>query len=178
MKKILSLVLVLSIALVSAMAFTGCGKKDVTNVSLEEVHQAVKDVYGEDYLPNMEIPADTLSTLMGVTEDMYDEVIAEMPMISVNIDTFIAVKAKEGKGADVAAALNSYKDYLLNESMQYPINAAKLPASQVIEHGDYVFFVLLGAISGETEMGTEEEILAAMQTENQKAVDAINSFFE
>ena len=37
-------------------------------------------------------------------------------MISAHVDTFIAIKAKEGKGEEVEKALTSYRDYLINDS--------------------------------------------------------------
>lgn len=65
-------------------------------------------------------------------------------MISVHVETFVGIKAKEGKAGDVAKELEAYRKKQIEEAVQYPMNMTKLEASQVITHGDYVFFVMLG----------------------------------
>lgn len=157
---------------------SGDGGNEAKDVSLEEIHQAVKDAYGESYFPNTELDPSMLESMMGLTSDMYEEIIAEGPMISAQVDTFVAVKAASGKADAVEEGLNGYRDYLINDAMQYPTNAVKVQASQVVRHGDYVFFVLLGEISMETEEQGEDAILKAAQDGVQTGVDAINSFFK
>ncbi len=97
-------------------------------------------------------------------------------MISAHVDTFIAIKAKEGKGEEVEKALTSYRDYLINDSLQYPMNVPKVNASSVLREGDYVFFVMLGQIKD--DMAEEEDMLKQAQESNQLAIDAIKKFFE
>ena len=147
-------------------------------VDLEKVHQAVKEAYGENYIPSAPYDAQALNDIFGVPEDLYEEFIAEGPMISVHVDTFVAVKAKEGKGEEVEQHLKDYRDSQLNDAVQYPMNLPKIEASEVVRHGDYVFFVMLGTPSAEAEAQGEEAALQSAQEENKKAVDAINAFFE
>lgn len=99
-------------------------------------------------------------------------------MISVHVDTFVAIRAKEGKGGDVEKLLGDYRTRLVDDSMQYPMNISKVQASEVVRHGDYVFFVMLGTASEEAQEQGEEAALQSAQEENKKAVDAINAFFE
>lgn len=177
----------------TAVSLTACGGKGSTEsgdsgsavestqavtVDLEKVHQAVKDLYGENYIPSSPYDAQTLYDLFGIPEELCDEFIAEGPMISVHVDTFLAVKAKEGKGAEAEKKLNDYRTMLIEDSMQYPMNQSKVEASEVIRHGDYVFFVMLGTASDEAMSEGEEAALKSAQEENKKAVDAINGFFE
>lgn len=168
------------LALLCVLSLGACGQKkeEKKEVSLSEIHQAVKDAYGEDYLPSMELDAATLSDVIGLKEDMYDEVIAEGPMISAHIDMFIAVKAAEGQGDAVEEALNAYRDYQINDALQYPLNMVKIQASQVVRHGDYVFFVILGNVSSEAEEQGDEAILKEAEAGVKIGVDTINSFFE
>lgn len=56
-------------------------------VDLEKVHQAVKEAYGENYIPSAPYDAQALNDIFGVPEDLYEEFIAEGPMISVHVDT-------------------------------------------------------------------------------------------
>lgn len=146
------------------------------DVSLTEIVAAVKKAYGDGYLPNMTIDQDVLAEQYGIKKNMYEEVIAEGPMLSFQIDTFIAVKAKDGKAEEVKAAMEKYKQYLLDESMQYPMNASKIPATQVYRFGNYVFFSMLVSPQGE-EPESEEAYLEAAKKQNQIAYDTIAKFF-
>lgn len=151
--------------------------ENVYDVYLEQAHEAVKQVYGDNYIPNMPYDAIALKEVFGVDDSLYDAFIAEGPMISVNIETFIGVKAKEGKAADVAAALEGYRKNQLDAAVQYPMNMVKAEASQVVTHGDYVFFVMLGAADMETEEKGEKEALESAKQNNQIGIDAISSIF-
>lgn len=146
-------------------------------ISLDEIHAAVKEAYGENYIPSAPFDEQGMKELFGVNSDLYDSFIAEGPMISVHVETFVAVKAKEGKGEDVAKHLNDYRESQLNDALQYPMNLPKLEASQVVRHGDYVFFVMLGSPSMEAEEKGEDAALESAKENNQIAIDIINGFF-
>lgn len=191
MKKIFAVALALTMSL---MMFAGCGsnkdadtnKEPGTNQEqpsdskaesgkIKEIHEAVKAAYGETYLPNMPVDETMLSEKFGVSKDLVKEYVAEIPMISVNIDTFVGIEAAEGKAEEVEAALNKYREAMLADTMQYPMNVPKIQASKVLKVDDYVFFILLGDIPLEI-LDTEDEakIKDAADKEVQKAVDAIN----
>lgn len=146
-------------------------------ISLDEIHAAVKEAYGENYIPSAPFDEQGMKELFGVNSDLYDSFIAEGPMISVHVETFVAVKAKEGKGEEVAKHLNDYRESQLNDALQYPMNLPKLEASQVVRHGDYVFFVMLGSPSMEAEEKGEDAALESAKENNQIAIDIINGFF-
>ena len=148
----------------------------VADVSISEVHEAVKAAYGDNYVPSMPFEALQLKEIFGVNTDNVEEFILEGPMMSAHIDVFAAVKAKEGKGEEVESELNAYRDMLVSDTMQYPSNLAKIAASQVIRHGDYVFFVMLGAFNEDMEASEDEQAKFA-QDQTQIGVDAINAFF-
>lgn len=182
--------IVLTLSLVAVLGLTGCSKGNTNNnagqgsqteatesvdyaAQLDEIHTAVKDAYGENYIPSVEIDATVLADSYGITEDMYDHVIAEGPMMSVHVDTFIAIHPTEGNKQAVVDALNAYRDTQINDTLQYPMNLMKIQASEVKEIGDYVFFLMLGTTD---EMyDTEEEEIKAYQELNQIAVDAIEA---
>lgn len=185
MKKILSLLLVG----VLALSVVGCGNKggetapeestevaeaNNADVELSTVVTAIKDAYGEDYLPSMLVEdSEMLETVYGLTEDMYQEVFVEVPMISAQSDMLIAVKVAEGKQEAVVEALNTYRDYLVNDALQYPMNQLKLQSSRIIEKEGFVFFVTLGVIPNELE--GEEEIIAKAAELNDIAEETINT---
>jgi len=149
-------------------------EKAVYNVAMEDVRQAVVDALGENYWPQMAIPAEFLEGF-GLTADLYEEFFGEMPMISTNVDTLIVVKAKEDKIEEVEKAINAYRDNLVNDTMQYPMNVGKIQASEVKTFGNYVCFVQLGAdVMTALEKG-DEEVIKHCQAQNAIAIEALEN---
>ena len=64
------------------------------DVSLNTILDAVKNAYGESYLPSMDLTAEDLDARYGLKADDYDEALGQVAMISTQVDTFVAVKAK------------------------------------------------------------------------------------
>ncbi|MDO5558646.1 MAG: DUF4358 domain-containing protein [Oscillospiraceae bacterium] len=141
--------------------------------SAEDILASIKEVYGENYLPVTPISDEMLSDQFGLSSDMYTDIAAEMPMIGFHPDRVIIIKAAEGKAEEAQAKLEAARQKLVDDSVQYPANIAKVSASQVVRNGDYVAFFLLGAPDDRTE-ATEEEALEFARSENAKAVDKFN----
>lgn len=154
---------------------TSSAEETTGEVNLEDIYTAVKEAYGEDYIPSMAFDSQGMKDVFGISSDLYESFIAEGPMMSAHVDQFVAVEAKEGKGEEVETLLKDYQDYLMNDSMQYPMNLAKIQASSVIRHGDYVFFLMLGAYDDSAE--DEEAALEAAKAANQIGIDVVNGFF-
>ena len=137
------------------------------------LRQAVVDALGEQYWPNMQVDPETLEMLYGITPDMYDDYMAEMPMMSTNVDTLLIIKAKNDKVEAVEEALNAFREAKLADTMQYPMNLGKLQASRIQRYGNFVCFVQLGAENVADEDMTEEESLAKCQEQNELALEVI-----
>ena len=151
-------------------------QKPEKSYSISEVHQLVKRTYGEDYYADSAIPKEALSELLGISLSDVEECIAEQPMISANIDTFVAIKAASGKGEKIAAALERYQKSLTSAgACLYPSNIPKAQAGQVVREGDYVFLVMLGAAGD--DMASEEEQLRFAKEQVAKGVAAIRNYF-
>jgi hypothetical protein len=150
--------------------------KKAPSGNLKKVHTAVKNAYGEQYIPSMALDETAFQELIGVKKELFIEYIAEMPMMSTHVDTFIGVEAKEGKAKEVEALLLAYREKLVSDTMQYPMNVPKIQASKVVAVDDYVFFVLLGEIPMEVlDTGDEAKIKNAAESGVKKAIDAINA---
>ena len=146
----------------------------LTDVDVEVVAQAVKDTLGEDYWPNTQMPPEFLKGY-GLTEDMYQEFLGEMPLISANVDTLVVIRAQENQAENVEAVLNAYRNALINDTFQYPANVGKIQASMVETFGDYVCFVQLGAdVSKLVDLGNEE-VIKHCQKQNETALQAIQT---
>lgn len=143
-----------------------------SDVSMETLKTAVTDMLGEEYWPEMALDAQMLSDICGITEDMYDDFLAEMPMMSAHIDTMIIIKAKDGQEEAVEEAMNTYRDSLIENSL-YPSHVLKSQASRIEVFDNYVCFVLLGGDITAVEEQGEEETITYCQEQNEKAIDAI-----
>ncbi|WP_426350795.1 DUF4358 domain-containing protein [Alloiococcus sp. CFN-8] len=189
MKKIVSL---LCAGVLALGIFTGCtsGKdKDASYESgkLQEILAAVKEEFGDMYYPAVSYEAEHIDTMYGIKEDSYEEAFAEVPMININIDTFIGVEAKEGKVEEVRAALDAYRDKIINTDVQYPGNLLKAKASKVYTRGNYVFFICIGQVPQDMMESTEDEAQAeaieeaqikAIEEGNDRAIEVINSILK
>jgi hypothetical protein len=169
--------MVLAIAILATLAVGCTPAKENKVADLKEIHEAVKESLGEGYIPDRDMEKEELENIVGVSTDDMAEYIAQAPMISVNIDNFIAIKAKEGKADEIEKGLVDYKDYLIENSMQYPMNLAKVNAADVVRHGDYIFFLMLGKYDDRDD-AREEEQLEFAQAEVRKVEDVIAEFFK
>lgn len=186
-KQLAAVIMAASLALAS---LTGCSRpsagKEPTSqeteaavsVSLDDVLNKVKEAYGEDYIPSTAMDEQMLNDIIGLSPELYESYVAEMPMISTFVETFIGVKAKEGQGDGVEKALTEYRDRLVNDTMQYPMNVSKIQASQVVRHGDYVFFVMLGGPDDAALEQGDEAALKSAEENNKIAIDVIDGFFQ
>ncbi len=138
---------------------------------MQTVKQAIVDTLGDNYWPNTPIIPEMLEGTYGISADMYEDYLAESPMISANVDTLILVKAKEDTVGKVEEALTAYRENLVNDTMQYPMNLGKIQASRIERIGNYVCFVQLG---GDINMdASDEEIIAECQEQNELAIAVI-----
>ncbi len=141
----------------------------------EQLRQAIADAYGENYLPNMQMTEEILQDEFGLKADMYDEIVAEMPTIGFHPDRLIIVKPKQGKENEVKQALEKARETLVEGSIQYPMNAAKVSAAKVLEGDGYYCFMLLGRSD---DLSENEEQAAQFADEQIKiGVKAFEDFF-
>lgn len=140
---------------------------------MQALRDAVAAELGDDYWPNMEMPAEILKSQYGLTEDMYEDYMGEMPMMSAHVDTLLIVKAKEGQADEVKGVLEDHRINLLKNSMQYPMNMGKVQASKVDSEGDYVYFVLLGGDVTEVAEKGDEAVIAYCREQNERVIDIL-----
>lgn len=177
MKKFWSIGWTAVCVLLMAGVLSGCkGSTAQKEPAVEEVLKAVQEAYGADYLPDTDLDEEMLSQLMGIDMSLIDTFAAQMPMISAHPDRVVIAKAVEGKGDALEEEFQRIRTAIVEDQMIYPMNIAKTQASQVVRKGDYVAFLLVGAVDMR-EDATEEEQLAFAQDEVKKAVDAFEGCF-
>lgn len=137
--------------------------------SFAPFREALQGVYGDRYFPDTQLSEEQIKTELGLDNTLYEEVFAENVAGGKSPDTFIAVKAKPGKAAEVEKKLNEYKKKLSGNTA-FTDHAAKIEAAQVYTENDYVFFLLTGeAKDGESSEGVAE----MLGKEVQRGIDAI-----
>lgn len=183
MKKMMTLVLALMMLMLAAcggsadkttVAETTAAEAGYKNdVAVSEIRDAVAAVYGENYLATMPLDAEMLEMTYGITADMYEEFVAEVPMMSAHVDTLIVVKAKADQVETVKAALEAYRKDQVENGFHYPMNVPKVQASEIVVYGDYVVYIMLGV--AENMEADEATLLADFQAQNQLGKDAIEA---
>lgn len=169
--------LLVAFLLLLSLLVPGCSPaQPPREIDLAELHDAVKAAYGEDYFADMPMEREMFIEYFKLPGDKVEAFIAEIPMLSMSVDTFVAVKATAGQGEALETALLAHRTYLIEESFQYPMNMPKVKASQVVRHGDYVFFLMLGAFNPDMEADEEAQLEYARE-QVKKAVDAVDGFF-
>lgn len=143
--------------------------------SAQGLRDAIAKAYGDNYLPDQTMDADMLESEFGLKKDMYEEVIAEAPVIGFHPDRLVIVKPAKGKEADVKRALEDTLIVMKEQQMQYPVNVAKVNAGRVLEKDGYYCFMILG----DTDDTSENDDDAAKFADEQIniGVKAFNDYF-
>lgn len=146
-----------------------------STLSAKGLRDAVAKAYGENYLPDQAMDAEMIESEFGLTKDMYDEVVAEAPLIGFHPDRLVIVKPKKGKEANVKRALEDALLVMKEQQMQYPVNVAKVNAGKVLEKDGYYCFMILG----QTDDTSENDDDAAKFAEKQIniGVKAFDNYF-
>ncbi|MCX4327900.1 MAG: DUF4358 domain-containing protein [Lachnospiraceae bacterium] len=188
-KRLLALIMALSLAagstsyvpaLNDGVSVAEAAKKKVKTPSIKKIRKAVVNTFGENYVADVALTSEEIKAKYGISPSWYTDAVAEVPMISSHVDTFIAVKAKnKNTKKKIKKKLSDYRKALVADTMQYPMNIPKIQASRVYVKDNYLFFIMLGFIdSSLEETGTDEQMIEAYKAENQKAVDAIKALFK
>lgn len=111
---------------------------------LSELHEAIKDTYGDFYIPSRVIEEDELELNYGISMNYVDAYIAESAMMSTYADVFLSFKAVKGKADVIETELKNYRNELLDQFSDNKAVYAKIEASEVFRYGDYVIFMVVG----------------------------------
>lgn len=146
-----------------------------STLSAKGLRDAVAKAYGENYLPDQAMDAEMIESEFGLTKDMYDEVVAEAPLIGFHPDRLVIVKPKKGKEANVKRALEDALLVMKEQQMQYPVNVAKVNAGKVLEKDGYYCFMILGQTDDTSENDDDAAKFAEKQIDI--GVKAFDNYF-
>lgn len=140
---------------------------------MDDLKDAVVNILGENYWPDTLLSAEELAERTGISNNMYDDFMAEYQHTEAGIDMMILVKAKEGEVETIERYLNEYRDLLLKIYEQQPLNEAKVFASRIETIDQYVCYIQLGANIADLEQQGADEMIAYCQQENERALDIL-----
>ena len=141
--------------------------------SMDELKDAIIEILGDHYWPDTLLSDEELAERTGISENMYDDFLAEYQRAEAGIDMIILIKAKENEVETVEKYLNEYRDLLLNIYEQQPQNEAKVFASRIEVIDNYVCYIQLGADITSLVKEGKDAMVAYCQQENERALDIL-----
>ena len=133
---------------------SGCSDENIDDENfLSDAHLAVKEAYGDYYLPSVSVNGEEFEERFGIDLDDVESFIAEVPMMSIHMDVFVGIKAKPDKVDVISTLLEGYRREKMANRDQLPSNQKKLSSSEIYITGDYVFLLILGESDNEIASG-------------------------
>lgn len=140
---------------------------------MDDLKNAVVEILGENYWPDTLLSSEELAERTGISENMYEDFLAEYQRTEAGIDMMILIKSKEGEMDTIEKYLNDYRETLLKIYEQQPQNNAKVFASRIEIIDSYICYIQLGADISFLENMGNDEMVSHCQEENERALDII-----
>ena len=153
------------------------GKNNTTATATPaEIEKKIADAIGKDnYLCDIDIDKDWLQNSFCLDLSKVESYVAKQNSISsVNPDTVIVLKVKDGYADEAVKTLNTTFAQMVSYIRQYPFGTAKVMNARLYQSGNYVIYVIAGA-SYDGEDAEAEAKLA--NTEYAKIDEAIKGVF-
>ena len=144
----LSLIMVMSLA---ACGTNGNKSDDKGNADVEatpeEIEQKIAEAIGEDnYICDTDVDKDWLQNSYQLDLSKVESYVAKQNSVSsVNLDTVIILKTKDGYADEAVKLLNENYAQLVSYVNQYPFDTAKVLGARLYQSGNYVIYVIAGA---------------------------------
>ena len=175
MKRILTFVLALSMAL----SLAACGsktddnKKNNTEVTMtaQEIMDTLKEKLGDSFECDTAESEDRMSGYWGFDMDKVEDWAAMGNSNSaINPSAAVILKVKDGYAQDTAALLQTGYEQILSYSRMYNMDLQKVLQARLFVNGNYAALLILGA-TGDWQLSDEE--LARFAAEEAAKVDAV-----
>jgi len=142
---------------------------------IQNVVQALKETYGQAYLPDMQVQSDEyyMKDLLGLDASWYDAAYVEVPGMSFGVDKFIMIHPTEGNLENVQNALKTFSETQISDAHQYPANLTKLQAASVDTIGDYVCYMIFTGTLGDMMFEDTAAEIEAYSEANQMAKEIV-----
>ena len=139
---------------------------DAQNLTASDIEKQIADAIGADnYLCDTEIDEDTMQNFYGLDITQIEDYAAKRNSISsVNPDTVIILKVKDGYADTAVEKLNTSYAQMVDYIRLYPFGTAKVLQAKIYASDNYVMYVIAGE-SYDGEDTEEENKLAASEYE-------------
>lgn len=147
MKK-LSIILLTSLVMLNLVACSNSKKDDDTiSTTPQKIEEKIIEAIGKDnYLCDTEIDEDWLKNYFGLDLSKVESYVAKQNSISsVNLDTVVILKVKDGYADEAVKTLNKVFSQTVEYIRQYPFGTAKVLNGRIYQQGDYVIYIIAGA---------------------------------
>ena len=151
------------------------GDISAVTVTPAEIEQKIAAAVGsENYLCDTEIDKDWLQNSFGLDLSKVESYSAKQNSISsVNPDTVIVLKTKDGYANEAAEILNTSFEQMVGYIRQYPFGAEKVLNARLYQSGDYVIYVIAGASYDGDDAEAEAKLAVAEYEKIDEAIEGI-----
>ena len=171
----LSFVMLLSLAACGTNSNTNNNGNTNTTAAPAEIEQKIADAIGKDnYLCDTEIEKDWLQNSFQLDLSKIDSYVAKQNTISsVNPDTVIVLKTKEGYADKAVKLLNENFAQMVSYIRQYPFGTAKVLNARLYQSGDYVIYVIAGASYDGEDSEAENKLALSEYAKIDEAIQSV-----
>jgi len=185
--KIKKIALIL-LSLVMALGIVACGKatdnkktddngkgNPTITATPAEIEQKIADAIGKDnYLCDTDAQKDYLENTLGLDLSKIESYVAKQNSVSsVNPDTVIILKVKDGYADEAVKALNTSYAQMVDYIRQYPFGTAKVLNARIYQSGNYVMYILAGASYDGEDSEAESKLAVSEYAKIDEAVKSV-----
>ncbi len=172
----------LFLSLVMVLSLAACGandsKKDdggTSTTTPADIEQKIAAAIGQDsYLCDTEIDKDWLQSSYQLDMSKVESYAAKQNSIaSVNPDTVIVLKTKDGYADEAVKLLNENFAQMVSYIRQYPFGTAKVLNARLYQSGDYVLYIIAGASYDGEDSEAENKLAVSEYAKIDEAVRGI-----
>ena len=152
------------------------GKSNTTvTATPAEIEQKIADAIGKDnYLCDIEIEKDWLENSFQLDLSKVESYVAKQNSIaSVNPDTVIVLKTKDGYADEAVKLLNESFAQMVSYIRQYPFGTAKVMNARLYQSGDYVIYIIAGASYDGEDSEAESKLAVSEYAKIDEAVKSV-----
>ena len=153
------------------------GNNSNTNINITpaEIEQKIADAIGKDnYLCDTDIDKDWLQNSFGFDLSKIESYAAKQNSVSsVNPDTVIILKVKDGYAEEAVKILNTSYSQMVDYIRQYPFGTAKVLNARIYQSGNYVMYILAGASYDGEDSEAESKLAVSEYAKIDEAVKSV-----
>ena len=174
------------LSIVMILSFVACGSNSnnsndrgkgstTTTVTPTEIEQKIIEAIGKsNYLCDTDAQKDYLENTLGLDLSKIESYVAKQNSVSsVNPDTVIILKVKDGYADEAVKALNTSYAQMVDYIRQYPFGTAKVLNARIYQSGNYVMYILAGASYDGEDSEAENKLAISEYVKIDEAIKSV-----